>query len=71
MRVTKVLYTWGKIIKMRIDEGKIIIKKMLDKLRAQFRMKENAPCYLCKYYTYVLMFCVYTYGKTPGFAWKI
>lgn len=33
---------WGKIIiKMRIDEGKIIITKMLDKLRAQFRMKEN------------------------------
>lgn len=33
---------------MRIDEGKIIITKMLDKLRVQFRMKENIRLFYVK-----------------------
>lgn len=37
-----------KIIKMRIDEGKIIITKMLDKLRAQFRMNESIRLFYIK-----------------------
>lgn len=39
---------WVKIIKMRIDEGEMIITKMLDKLRAQFQMRENVRLFSIK-----------------------